>query len=475
MVNGILQNQKAVFYIPCDQLPPQEIVQSQIWTDYGNWTNGGTPGVILDTGIVLSGFKPANAGAVVNNDFIIAHPSASYQDITNSSGLCVAYWAKGPNITSALPIKIGFGSGVAANLENGIEIYSSNAFFKTTLYASGISASKTTFETNTNPIFIVVDVRFSGGTTWLSRRSINGGPWSTPDTINLSGNFNNSSFAKVAFGVNLVGDNTLDETILWSDNILFTNQELSNLFELGNTFIEPMTSYASRFDPNITSWSGSLYTTGTQDVVASGDMTIGGIAVAQTPVASMDCFINGISPKPSTACPVLDPLASIQVASSLIKIYQSRIDALINQLGKNVHLEFDPIITPCPNCSFDRIRKRSTGIYIPGGPRPFQRGRQCPWCKGHGLLETAVVKCIKCLIKWQPQDAKNYGISLTDKKGIVRLKTFLTEADDLIRAKTIIANFDIKTQLKLRVKLIKGPIPVGLREDRYCISFWELL
>ncbi len=190
---------------------------------------------------------------------------------------------------------------------------------------------------------------------------------------------------------------------------------------------------------------------------------------------SFNLFINGIELKPSTSCPQLDPTASIQVKDNLIRIYQSRIDALINQLGTNVHLEFNPIKTPCPNCTFDNIRKRSTGIYIPGGPRPFSRGRQCPWCKGRGFEETPVQKCIKCLAKWNPQDAADFGISVSKRKGVVRLKTFLTEADDLIRANTVIAEADIVSQLKLRVKLIKGPIPVGLREDRYCISFWELL
>lgn len=191
--------------------------------------------------------------------------------------------------------------------------------------------------------------------------------------------------------------------------------------------------------------------------------------------SSNNLFINGVEPKPSTACPTLDPTASIQIKDSLIKIYQSRIDALINQLGANIQLEFDPIRTPCPNCKFDRIRKRSTGIYIPGGPRPFGRGRQCPWCKGIGLLETAVTRCIKCLTKWNPDDAGNFGISVKNRKGVVRFKTFLTEADDLSRAITAIADFDISSQILLRVKLIQKPIPVGLREDRYCISFWELI
>jgi hypothetical protein len=57
----------------------------------------------------------------------------------------------------------------------------------------------------------------------------------------------------------------------------------------------------------------------------------------------------------------------------------------------------------------------------------------------------------------------------------VRIKAFLTEADDLARAKTIIVNHSIIDKMKLRMRLIKGPTPVGLQEDRYCISFWELV
>lgn len=218
----------------------------------------------------------------------------------------------------------------------------------------------------------------------------------------------------------------------------------------------------------------SLFIHGHETINTSGDLFVSGSGI--TPYSgNVNLFINGVQPKPALACPTLDVTAAIQIKDSLITTYQVHIDALINQLGKNVYLEFDPIFSPCPNCTYDTIRKRSTGIYIPGGPRPFKRGRRCPYCKGKGLLETAVNKCIKCLIQWNPSDVVNFGISVSQKKGIVRLKTYLTEADDLARARTVIVNHDIVGQMKLRVKLIQGPIPVGLREDRYCISFWELI
>jgi len=201
----------------------------------------------------------------------------------------------------------------------------------------------------------------------------------------------------------------------------------------------------------------------------------GGVFVMATVTSGINLFINGEIPIPAVTCPALDPTASIQIKPALIAIYQSRIDALINQLGKNVRLIFDPVLTPCPNCFYDTLRKRSNGIYQEGGPRPFKRGRKCPYCKGKGLNETSVEKCIKCLLKWNPENVENYGISIAGKKGIVRMKTFLTSADDMMQAKTAIANYDIRSRMKLNVKLISGPIPVGLREDRYCISFWELL
>jgi len=186
-------------------------------------------------------------------------------------------------------------------------------------------------------------------------------------------------------------------------------------------------------------------------------------------------IINGVEPKPEVVCPTLDSTASIQIGDDLIEIYQSRIDALINQLGKNVLLNFDAIKSPCPNCLFDQNRGRSTGIYIPGGPRPFPRGRRCPWCKGRGFEETIPQKCIKCLSKWNPREQTDYGISVSDNKDIIRLKTFKTFYKDLVRAKTAIVHKDIQGIIKFRVRRIGQPHLVGLRNSRYCISFWELI
>lgn len=190
---------------------------------------------------------------------------------------------------------------------------------------------------------------------------------------------------------------------------------------------------------------------------------------------SITLLIVGITGLPPVICPELDPNASIQIRNELIQIYQGRIDALINQLGKNITLQFDDQIDECPNCLVDYVRGRSRGIYKSGGPRPFSRGRICPWCKGSGLLRTNREMCIKGLIAWDSRDAIDYGINVARYKAIVRIKTFLSTLSDLMRARFAIIDIDKSNLVNLKTQLIRSPFPVGLREDRYCISFWELV
>jgi len=203
----------------------------------------------------------------------------------------------------------------------------------------------------------------------------------------------------------------------------------------------------------------------------SGDLFIDSSIITR----EIDSIIKGGNAPQGIFCPALDPDASVQIGNDLIQIYQSRIDALIKQLGKNVLLEFDPIIEPCPNCFQDIVEHRSNGVYKPGGPIPFSRGQACNYCKGHGFLEKSVNKCLKCLIQLNPRDNEGYKISVSNRGGIVRLKSFLSDGPYLIKAKTCITNHDTSSIIKLRVKLIKGPTIVGLREDRYLITYWKMI
>jgi hypothetical protein len=79
------------------------------------------------------------------------------------------------------------------------------------------------------------------------------------------------------------------------------------------------------------------------------------------------------------------------------------------------------------------------------------------------------------LIAWNPVETARFGISMFNGKDVAKLKTYLTELHYLVKAKTIVVNSDTSTQLLLRAKLLQSPYPVGLREDNYCVTFWELI
>lgn len=185
-------------------------------------------------------------------------------------------------------------------------------------------------------------------------------------------------------------------------------------------------------------------------------------------------LIMGHEPLPDDSCPVLDPAAAIQIPQVLIQVYQDNIDALIDQLGKNIKLEFDPIMTICPNCEYDPINRRSRGIYKTDGPVPFSRGK-CPYCKGIGFLETPVTECIRGLVGWDQDDDETYAMGLREPTHMVRIKTYLHHVASLVKANSAVINPDTAKTLPVRAKLIRKPVPLGLRESRYCLSFWEVV
>lgn len=210
--------------------------------------------------------------------------------------------------------------------------------------------------------------------------------------------------------------------------------------------------------------------------IASGTVPfiITGSGIDQYSVA-LYLIINGNIPLIPTVCPLPDPTASIQIPTKVIDLYQNRIDALLNQVGKNVILQFDQIASPCINCIFDSIRKRSSGRYKTGGPLPFNYGRKCPYCKGRGVLEEVAELCIRCLISWNPSEVSNFGISVSKGSEIVKLKALIDDASHIKRANIALIDRQVMDLVKYRAKLIKGPYPLGLREDKYCISFWETI
>jgi hypothetical protein len=149
---------------------------------------------------------------------------------------------------------------------------------------------------------------------------------------------------------------------------------------------------------------------------------------------------------------------------SLVKIYQGEIDSLIQNMGKDVIIHFHKTETTVDPEFFDPIR--GTGTRMPDYKETDSIGQPA---------ETNNTRTIKALVKHTPDDYETYGIKVKNPKGIVRLKTFLTDIPDLMRCDYIVPNAGSVAIVGAKFRLIRTPVPVGLKHDRYAISFWEMV
>jgi hypothetical protein len=471
---ALLHADKVVFYHPWDSLTEYTLGRD-FTVELGSNPPALTPSPILGSGLLLVGGSCARS--YNNNTPVYRAPSDPLSSMT------AAFWVSGLAVDTA-EFFVGYGRTSMADRRNGIGIRVTTSGLSV---KGEIADSIKVWDTVdvgpiTTPAFVVVRAVPSGGNVYASI-SFNGSAWYSAGSVAStgwsvgSGVGSDSAFVGQFFLTPLGTSIVVDETVLWLDAPEFTATELDNLHQLAATRQRSMDQYTQEFSIHSASGTCDLALTGTsapptETATQSAPCTIHG----DSPCSGIaPLLIGGFTPKLSSSCPILDPTASIQIGDDLIGIYQARIDALINQLGKNVLLEYDPIVTPCPNCYFDAESKRSTGVYKPTGPTPFPRGQKCPHCKGAGTVEERVTKCIKCLLKWNPSDYASYGVSVVDPKGIVRTKGYLTDSAAISRASSAIVNYDIHATMRLRVRRIRGPVPVGLRQDRYCITFWELI
>lgn len=147
------------------------------------------------------------------------------------------------------------------------------------------------------------------------------------------------------------------------------------------------------------------------------------------------------------------PLSEANFAG-LVTIYQQEIDSLINVMGKEVVLHFAERIENVNDEFDDPVRTESTRM-------PSYKGTT----ENPAPTVTHTTRSIKALVRVSPSDYETFGIKVKQPQEIMRLKTFLTDVPDLKRCSYVV--YDGK------YRMLREPTPVGLKEDRYAISFWE--
>lgn len=89
---------------------------------------------------------------------------------------------------------------------------------------------------------------------------------------------------------------------------------------------------------------------------------------------------------------------------------------------------------------------------------------------------TTTTREILALIKQSPEEFASFGdIKVQDANGIIRLKTHLSEVPYLENCNYIIPHPDVVQISNIRYRLIRKPVPTGLKLNRYAISYWMVI
>lgn len=142
---------------------------------------------------------------------------------------------------------------------------------------------------------------------------------------------------------------------------------------------------------------------------------------------------------------------------------------LENDLGQQVLLYLSDTEAECPNCYFDKVNRRSSGVCKVGvgSPNYFTVGR-CPVCKGRGALVTTLRKCIDALVIWNPRSggsANNMAFNEAGYAGAtkVQIKTDICYLDMIKNSKYIVVD-------GVRCKLSNPPIVRGLGDNHLLVA-----
>lgn len=147
--------------------------------------------------------------------------------------------------------------------------------------------------------------------------------------------------------------------------------------------------------------------------------------------------------------------------SKHVQKYKAHIDNVINTLGKNVQLIFESQVSSVGPTFNDPVRNRSTR-------KPsFKTTNSNP-----APSVTTSTLTIKGLVQWNPKDFENFGIKIEQGSNIIRVKTFLRHTPDLMRCKYLIPNLDTESIHQAKFRLFRSPIPRGLGNDEYSITYW---
>lgn len=134
---------------------------------------------------------------------------------------------------------------------------------------------------------------------------------------------------------------------------------------------------------------------------------------------------------------------NIFVSPEQRQLYKTFVEGIRSDLGRNVILHIPGPKKRCPNCIYDPIAKKSTGMYQPQFPLPAGvvhipfTGGTCPVCNGTGQYTTEVTKQVLAGIRWLKADQKRYVIQGLEAENDFRIKCDIKYYEDFKKVRIV--------------------------------------
>lgn len=149
-----------------------------------------------------------------------------------------------------------------------------------------------------------------------------------------------------------------------------------------------------------------------------------------------------------------------KIGTKAKKRWKQSMSRLIDGLGRNIIVYLQDKRSECPNCYYDKVHDKSSGVAKVGplSPTYFTYGR-CPVCTGKGVIVTSRKKCIEGMVVWNPQgNASNsltFGEAGMEGATLVEIKTDVCYLDLIKDAKYVVLD-------GIKCKLSSPPIIRGV-------------
>lgn len=166
---------------------------------------------------------------------------------------------------------------------------------------------------------------------------------------------------------------------------------------------------------------------------------------------------------------------STRISADLKELIHEACDGVIDDWGKDCTLLFPPARQDCPNCWYDSVHQRSSNLYQPGGPVPFEPGMVCPYCEGVGWREEQVSQSVRLRIAWSPAEFfRKFPPMMILPEGAIQSKGYLTDLPRVLQSRRLLVETSISPVIQAIYELWTEPADShDLVQGRYFVATWR--